>query len=324
MLRCFQFGVICARFGLVAGLAVVSAGAMAATAVPAPVFSVTGKGFTSLDQGVTRTPFATNTSTLPNGGTSLSIGGQQEIRDPASSAIVVVSAAGNGAATARPGAVGARLFGKASFADDEGGLGGLVEADIGASTTQYIPIGGAGLADGTLVDFTASYHIDGFSSSERPPPFNGPYSQTPGHTTGTFFFTFTAYTVNGTSLAYNDDAVGSGTRAFPNGFFTSVPTTLDFGQIFEMSGRVGDFLVLETQLRLTVNDRAFAGVNLQESTLDFSNTVNLFADAVTPGLRFVANGHDYSSVAPVPVPAAGWLLASALAGLACRRRPLRT
>lgn len=294
-----------------------------ATAQGAPVstFTVNGSGYTSLDQGVTQLPFEITTIDLPNGGKRVEGGSQQEIRDPGSSAVIVVSAAGSGMAMAKPGSLGARADGIASFAGSEGDLGGRVSGGFGASSTEYIPITSDSLAPGSVVNFTSSYHIDGFASSERPPPFNGPYktNQNSGYDTGTFFFMFTAYTVDAATLAYNGDAVSSGTYSFPNFLFVSIPTNLDFGQTFDMTGKVGDFLVLVTSLGLGVDDRAFGGGHLQESHLDFSHTANVYADAVTPGLSFVANGHDYAS-APVPLPAALGLLAPAVGGLGLMRR----
>lgn len=287
---------------------------------PVSTYTVSGGGYTSLDRGVTQLPFAMTETHLPHGGRMVEGGSQQEIRDPGSSTVIVASGAGSGMAIARPGSLGARVDGVASFAGAEGTLGGRVTGRFSASSTEYIPIASGSLAPGTVVDFTSSYHIDGFSSSERPPPFNGPYKtrQFGGYDTGTFFFSFTAYTIDAGTLAYNGDAVGSGTYSFPT-FIASVPTNPSFGQIFEMTGKVGDFLVLVTNLSLGVDDRAYDGVHFQASHLDFSHTVNVYADAVTPGVSFVASGHDYATTV-VPLPAALWLLVSAIGGLGLMRR----
>ncbi len=317
----FFFGRVAA--GMMAFSALVSFGPVTYGA-PVSTYTVTGAGYTSLNKGVTQLPFDITETLLPNGGKLIAGGSQQDIRNPGSTAIVVVSAAGSGTATAKPGSIGARVDGIASFAGTEGDLGGRVSGRFDASNTEYIPIIGNGLAAGSVVDFISSYHIDGATSSERPAPFNGPYmtNQNSGYNTGTFFFVFTAYTVDGTTLAYNGDAVGSGTYSFPNFLFTSIPTALNFGQAFNMKGKVGDFLVLVTSLGVGVDDRAFDGGHFQESHLDFSHTVNMYADAVTPGLAFSANGHRYSSVAAVPLPAAIWLLAPAVGALGFVRRKM--
>jgi hypothetical protein len=265
----------------------------------ATTYTATGSGWTSLDQGISQLSFEFESTNLPNGGKMLTGGGSQEIRDPGSSAIIAVGAYGGGGAVAKPGSLGVSANGIATVAGP-GTLGGHVKGNFGGTSLEYIPITSSTLPVGSPVSFLSSYHLNGVSSSEI--PSNGPYQYSGfPYPTGTFFFMFTAYTVNGTSLAYNGDAVGSGTYSFPNGLFTSIPKALDFGQSFAMNAKVGDYLVLNTVLGLGVEDRAYDGYgNFQESHLDFSHTVNMYVDPVTPGISFIANGHNYTSTVPEP------------------------
>jgi PEP-CTERM motif-containing protein len=265
----------------------------------ATTYTATGSGWTSLDQGISQLSFEFESTNLPNGGKMLTGGGSQEIRDPGSSAIIAVGAYGGGGAVAKPGSLGVSANGIATVAGP-GTLGGHVKGNFGGTSLEYIPITSSTLPIGSPVSFLSSYHLNGVSSSEI--PSNGPYQYSGfPYPTGTFFFMFTAYTVNGTSLAYNGDAVGSGTYSFPNGLFTSIPKALDFGQSFAMNAKVGDYLVINTVLGLGVEDRAYDGYgNFQESHLDFSHTVNMYVDPVTPGISFIANGHNYTSTVPEP------------------------
>lgn len=301
------------RQGAAAVLIVLASGTVAHGQVS--TYTVGGNGYTSLDRGVTQMPFDITQTNLPGGGEMVAGGGRQEIRVSGSSAVIPLLAGGSGGAIAKPGSLGASAHGLASVAGETspGMLGAHVLGNFSASSTEYIPITGT-MPMGSVVNFTSSYHVNGVTSSEQ--PSTGPYQYSGfNYPTGTFFFMFTAYTVNGTTQTYNGDAVGSGTYSFPNGLFTAIPTALNFGQTFDMTGKVGDYLVLVTTLGLGVQDRAYDGFGgFQESHLDFSNTVNLFADAVTPGLSFVANGHNYAS-SPVPVPPSALLLLSAGASL---------
>ena len=80
--------------------------------------------------------------------------------------------------------------------------------------------------------------------------------------------------------------------------------------------------------RFQFDVRASAGPGRLGSTADLRNTVNVFADALTPGgFLMSTSGHDYSSNAipveppsPVPEPATGALAVVALLGLFVARR----
>lgn len=313
------------RFISIAGITMSGLLSFSFTAYGAPVsiFTVFGDGFTSLDKGVTQLPFDLTPTNLPNGGQMIAGGSQQEVRNPNGSEIITVSAAGGGVAIARPGSMGVKIDGVASFSGEFGDLGGHVKGTFSSFSRQFLPITSSTLATGTEVNFTTSFHIDGVTSSERTGPDNGPYTTNVnvGYDTGTYFFKFDAYVVDPTATIVTGSIVSSGTYSFPNALFTSIPTKIDFGQVFNMSGKVGDLIWIDTSLELRVDDRAFGEFNVQASHLDFSNTVNMFADPVTPGLDdFVANGHNYSSVSAVPLPPALWLLAPAIVGLGLMRR----
>lgn len=287
----------------------------AALAAPVSTFRVEGTGSTSLDRGTTRTPITTDTTNLPGGGKLIQGGGAQEIRAPGSTQIILASSSARGSARAQPGSLGAFATGSASgpSSASPGTLGGATLATFRALSTQYIPITSSTLPVGSLVDFTTSFLLDGITSSEQ--PGIGPYVR-PGFfdgKTGGFTFIFNAFTVNGVTELYNNDVVSSGTISLPT--FSSLSPTIEFGRSFNMKGKVGDFLVLDAQLTVFTDNRAG-----ESSTVDFSNTLKMFADAVTPGLSFIANGHNYSSTV-VPVPPGLVLLLSAGASLlgVCRK-----
>jgi hypothetical protein len=284
----------------------------AATSAPVSIYTVEGSGFTSLNRGITRAPLELITTNLPGGGKSVAGGDAQEMRVPGSSMIVIARSAAAGEAFSKPGSLGAFVRGAALGPGDAapGTLGGRAVATFRAQSTEYIPITSSTLPVGALVDFTTSFHVDGETSSEL--PGSGPY-RILGRDTGFFSFIFTAFTVNGMTEIYNNDALSSGTILLPNAALTQLSPTIDFGQTFNMTGKVGDFLVLTTQLGVGISN-----TGNEASILDFSNTVKLFADAVTPGISFVANGHNYAST--VPIPASLMLFLSAGASLFGLRR----
>lgn len=288
-------------------------------------YSATATGWTSLfgapaiNDPSAQDPFAFTQVDLPGGG--------KQITGSGFSAAAPIGqpftdyAAGDGIAFAKPGSLGARVDGL-SFAEV---YSPLVRASFGAVMTEYIPITNAGLPNGSPVSFNASYHLDGFTSSDRfgsGPYRNGPEFSPSTYNTGSFYFQFLAYTIDGASLAYQNDAVGSGTYSFPNSLFQSIPTALDFGASFPMNGKVGDYLVLYTVLGLAVDDRGDPSSRLiRQSHLDFSNTIDTFADPVTPGTTFIANDHNYSST--VPAPGAVVVMACSAFGFVRRRRAAR-
>lgn len=54
----------------------------------------------------------------------------------------------------------------------------------------------------------------------------------------------------------------------------------------------------------------------QSASIDAMNTATLFIDPLTPGFSISAeSGHNYATAAPVPLPAAIWLLGTTLGGL---------
>jgi len=313
------------KFVSIAGLSLCGLMSLSFTAYSAPVsiFTVFGEGFTSLDKGVSQLDFDLTPTNLPNGGQLIQGGSEQVIRNPDSSEQILVSAAGGGMAMARPGSMGVKIDGAASFAGDFGDVGGHAKGRFNAFSWQFLPITSSTLAIGTEVDFTVGFHLDGVTSSERAGPNNGPYTTRAfgGYDTGTFGFSFDAFVYDSTATTFQGSSASNGTFAFPNSLFTSIPTKFDSGRTFSLTGKVGDVIWLVISMDVQVDDRAFGEYKVQTSHLDFSNTLNIFADPITPGLdQFVANGHNYSSVSAVPLPPAFCLLASAIGGIGLMRR----
>jgi hypothetical protein len=298
-------------------------------------YQATVTGWLSQDQGDTQIPIATSQTSLPNGGQTITGGGETTVflppgpgggPGPIEAQDTYVSAV----ASARPGQFRAQLDG---FATDYFNLigveyGARAVANVGAVGTEYIPIAHPTLPAGSSVSFTVSARLNGITSSDMlnsGPYYFGPQFASYRYPTGTFHFFFQANTADGSTLAHNNDAVSSGTYAFPNSLFQSVPTSINPGNFFtyNMTGRVGDLLVLYTTLGLGLDNRAYRNEvasfgTHQESHLDFAHTANLYVDAITPGLRFVANGHNYAT--GIPEPAGKVLLCIAAMPVALRRR----
>jgi hypothetical protein len=284
---------------LLLGLIVASHTLLAAASASATV-DVSGSGDTSLDAGATTVPFdftyADNTAV--DG--SKAVTGQGFLKEATLTVPEVISAyaGGGGSAYAAPGVLRASAGGHAFIV-------GIVPYDprvttsFGASFTDQIQLGGAGLAPGTPVTYHGTITI----STEQ----HGAYYYSGfGYPTGTFFLQY---------------AVGANVGAFysfPVAGFSNLPD-LHFEIPFDVSGSVGDVVPISCSLALGTQDRANSGFGYDQSTaFDGNPGVHFRLQPVTPGLVLTSDsGHDYT----VPEPTGGcFVAASALLAVASRRR----
>ena len=86
--------------------------------------------------------------------------------------------------------------------------------------------------------------------------------------------------------------------------------------VYQFTAHVGDELFFHLGMEITVTGSTMSPF----SRADYGNSAHFFLDFQEPGVVFNANsGHDYSTAAVVPAPAAVWLLGTGLAGLGGRR-----
>jgi hypothetical protein len=267
-------------------------------------FSVSGAGWVS-EQGDIAIPsqgssarktIPYTTTSLPNGGKSIAASGNIGVIAPQATHYASIE----GFAISQPGQLGARISGLAMLSASTTSNGPIANGWISASSHEVIPITHPTLPAGSLVEFTVSYSLSGSSSSEIPNlgPYQYPGATSNPYSTGDLSFSYYAHTsVPGSSVVlpgnvsayyYAPDATAS---------ITSVPTSLNRSNTFHMTGKVGDILRIMTSINLEVEDRAYKSYGIfQSSNLDFSHTVNLNVDAITPGLSFIVNGYNYASV----------------------------
>lgn len=251
-------------------------------------FSVSGSGYSSLDDGVTRTPFDIVESVGSDGAkivtgvgfSSVGPGGPQQF---------LLQAGGTGIAFASQGRIGVGINTAADFRDVTAGttFKPRVEAAFGAGFTDTIKVTSATQSIGTPTTVVYTLAISGTTNS--PPPSPGFL----GSPTGTVNISLTG-----------DTFIMSPIR-WPSTFSSFVPFDVDLVRSFNIDTTVGSVLSINVALGLSSINRAGDGQGPgQQTIMDFTNTVKFFADPAAPGIVLSsASGHNYSTnAAAVPVP----------------------
>jgi hypothetical protein len=291
---------------------------------PAATVQVSASGFTSLDDGLSRTPIDVQHTILANGAERVTgsgtIGGNTG--DPP---LFRYSAAVTGLAEAGPGRLKARVVGEAvaaSFIPNVPALTGGTPRAVGgfsASYHEFVELSHPTLPVGSPVEFQVSLVVDVATNNPAYFPQHAPFARE-RYATGSIGLSYLVGTQIGTNLF------------LPNSLFQTVPE-LHFTQEFSGSGHVGDLLPVYTSLSVGSDNRAgpyeidgfMSNYGREQHTvIDASNTVRLFLDPLTPGLTFESeSGHDYRSTA-VPEPASVVLLIASVALAMRRSRSLLT
>ena len=282
-------------------------------------YSVSGYGWVgengdqAVTTGVGQNSILFSQSTLANGGKTLS--GSTSIGVIIPGATHFASA--EGYAIAEPGRLGAKVSGLATLSVSTLDDGPVAYVRSSATAFEIIPITHPTLPQGTLVDFVVRYGASGTTASEIPgtgPYYSPTYIGLPFYT-GLISVSMSAFTRDKVTNGSTSPTVSRSYSAPTTG--TPLPLLMEFSDGIPMQGKVGDLLVINSSLGVQVQDRAYKGHGTyQSSELDFSHSVNVSVEAITPGLVFQANGHNYASV---PEPATLMLGCAGAALLLVRR-----
>jgi hypothetical protein len=290
---------------------------LAPSAHAAYTTTVAGAGLSSTDGNATTHPFDITENDNPNGSKPL-VGSGFALRETiGAGAQIDAFAGGDGSASASAGILRAKLSTNAYTLD------GIlfyprVTASFGASFVDTVTLtapAGSGLLPGDPVSYTVRWTLDGVT--------NSPYYYSGYHyPLGRLSASFSVY--DGADIK-----AGTGFNLPPyEGYTLSALYNIDIPYV--VSGFVGDSLTVSASIGLASDNRSGstldgAGTQYgdQSTLLDFSNTMHLYLDPITPGLGFAAQStHDYSSNAPadVPEPATLGFFALGAAILFTRRR----
>lgn len=272
-------------------------------AAGAASFQVMSTGWTSFDGGVTQVPFdVVNAPPGPNGERSVTGSGTESA---ATASEITHYAAGSLFASAGPGVLKVKVD-TLAYIDALPFYEPRVLAQAGAQLLEGLLVSSATLAPGTMADYqiTLSVEID----------HNSPiYYKPEGFPHGTFDLQLYFGSSGGTSLHLPVD-FGGPSASWPIG------TTVSFTQVLAGQAPVGSTIPINLSIGATAQEWVKQGDGYYHEThIDASNTIHVFADALTPGVSLVAeSGHDYSTNA-VPEPASIALAAFGLGTLAASR-----
>jgi hypothetical protein len=275
-----------------------------ATAAPHPYaanFSVTGSGYVSLDNAVTRTPWDIVFSSTSG---SQSVTGQGSLDAFNTNDGILSAAGGEGSAFAAPGELKAKVRGYASVGSAGPNIPTIThgaprtQASFSALFSDELTLQSATLPIGTPVSYRATIHMERVTNN---PGWIGPQWSPDRYASGNFFFSFQV-----------GPSIGS-LVAIPNSLFQSVPSHA-FELPYTANGAVGDVISVGAQLGVSADDRAGYYLDSQgmlrswqgpqETVIDASNTAKIYFDVLTPDvLAVAASGHDYAFAAAVPEPA---------------------
>ncbi|HTI52100.1 MAG TPA: PEP-CTERM sorting domain-containing protein [Planctomycetaceae bacterium] len=280
-------------------------------------YEVFGSGYSSMDYGITQTPFDITTVTNSDGSKSITGSGFNQQATIGSPVIISAFSGGSVDAYAGAGILRARI-------DTSALIAGVVSwqpqvsASVGAKITDTLLVESNTLVVGTPVAFTYTMHIDG--QTNAPTYYTGF-----GYPQGTVYASFAGDGLNPTLLTWPP----------PFAPTTGVPAAINLDIPFTISTTVGSTLNFQFGLSLSSFNRANFGYgDTQRTLMDFSHTMQLFADPTTNNFWLSSqSGHNYATGAPIdpsPVPEPStWILAfsfglTALVSRRIRRRRAAT
>jgi hypothetical protein len=277
-------------------------------------FFVSGSGYSSLDDGVTRTPFDI-VETIGSDGSRIVTGSGFSTVGPGGPQQSLLQAGGTGIAFASQGRIGAGINTAADFINVTPGttFQPRVAASFSAGFTDTFEVKSSTLSFGTPTTVVYTLAISGTTNS--PPPSPG-YLGSPTGTVG---------------ISLTGDTFIMPPIRWPSTFSSYVPFDVDLVRSFNIDTTVGAVLSINVALSLSSINRAGDGQGpTQQTIMDFTNTVKFFADPLAPDIVLSsASGYDYSTnpaAAPVPEPSTlvlAMLFGGTLIPVALRPAPIR-
>lgn len=254
-------------------------------------FSVSGSGYSSLDGGVTQTPFTIVETTLSDGSRTVTGSGFSTVGSPGPG-LSLLQAGGTGSAFASQGRIGASINTAADFINVTPGstFQPRVQASFGAGFTDRLEVKSLTQGFGTPTTVVYTLAISGTTNSPGPSP------GFLGSPTGTI------------GVSITGDGFFMAPLQWPPTFSPSVPSEINLAIPVQINTTVGAVLSINVALGLSSFNRAGSGQGTSQQTImDFTHTVKFFADPSAPDVFLSsASGHDYSTsaaAAPVPEPA---------------------